>query len=123
MVLVDTSVWVLHLREGNSGLGDILNEGNVACHPFIVGELACGGLRNRATILTLLESLPMTSVVTHEDVLTFIEYHRLMGKGMGYIDVHLLASAIESDLPLWTLDKKLERIAESLHVKYQHGNV
>jgi predicted nucleic acid-binding protein len=119
MVLVDTSVWVSHLRETHAGLVDLLNDGEVACHPFIVGELACGNLKNRMTLLALLEALPMAILVEHEEVLAFIESHDLMGKGLGYVGVHLLASATLSDLPLWTFDKRLERVAAMLHRKYR----
>ena len=119
MVLVDTSVWVSHLRETHTGLVGLLNDGEGACHPFIVGELACGNLKNRRTILSFLEALPMAIAVEHEEVLTFIESHDLMGKGLGYIDVHLLASAVLTGLPIWTLDKKLEQVAEMLHCKHQ----
>jgi len=119
MVLVDTSVWVSYLRETHGGLVDLLNDGEVACHPFIVGELACGNLRNRTVILTLLESLPMTLPVEHREVLAFIEGHDLMGKGLGYVDVHLLASAVLTGLPLWTFDKKLAQAAATLLHKYR----
>jgi predicted nucleic acid-binding protein len=119
MVLVDTSVWVFHLRETHGGLVGLLNNGEVACHPFIVGELACGNLKNRTTVLSLLEALPMAFLAEHEEVLAFIENHDLMGKGLGYIDVHLLASAVLTGLPLWTRDKKLEKAAEGLHCEYQ----
>jgi hypothetical protein len=119
MVLVDTSVWVSHLRETQTGLVDLLNDGEVACHPFIVGELACGNLRNRTVILTLLESLPMTLPVEHREVLAFIEGHDLMGKGLGYVDVHLLASAVLTGLPFWTFDEKLAQAAATLLHKYR----
>jgi predicted nucleic acid-binding protein len=119
MVLVDTSVWVLHLRETHIDLVNLLNDGEVTCHPFIVGELACGNLKNRTMILSLLEALPMAATVEHEEVLTFIESHNIMGKGLGYIDVHLLASAVLSRLSLWTLDKNLEQAAVALHRKYE----
>ena len=119
MVLVDTSVWVLHLRETHIDLVSLLNDGEVACHPFIVGELACGNLKNRAMILSLLEALPMAATVEHEEVLTFTERHNIIGKGLGYKDVHLLASALLSRLPLWTLDKNLEQAAATLHHKYE----
>jgi len=119
MVLVDTSVWVSHFRETHAGLVRLLNDGEVACHPFMVGELACGNLKNRTTILSLLEALPMAIAVEHEEVLTFIESHDLMGKGLGYIDVHLLASAVLTGLPIWSLDKKLEQVADMLHCKHQ----
>jgi predicted nucleic acid-binding protein len=119
MVLVDTSVWVSHLRETHAGLVDLLNDGEVACHPFVAGELACGNLQNRTIILALLEALPMTLPAEHEEVLAFIEGHDLMGKGLGYIDVHLLASAVLTGLPIWTFDKKLEQVADMLHRKHQ----
>ena len=119
MVLVDTSVWVSHLRETHAGLVDLLNDGKVACHPVVVGEIACGNVKNRTSILSLLEALPMALQVEHEEVLAFIDNHDLMGKGLGYIDVHLLASAVLSGLPLWTLDKKLEKVAEELHCRYR----
>jgi predicted nucleic acid-binding protein len=119
MVLVDTSVWVLHLRETHIDLVNLLNDGEVVCHPFIVGELACGNLKNRTMILSLLEALPMAATAEHEEVLTFIERHNIMGKGLGYIDVHLLASAVLSRLSLWTLDKNLEQAAAALHHKYE----
>ncbi len=119
MVLVDTSVWVSHLRETHVGLVDLLNDGEIACHPFIVGELACGNLKNKTIILALLEALPMTCLVEHSEVLAFIDAHDLMGKGLGYIDVHLLASAVLTGLPIWTFDKKLEQVADMLHHRYQ----
>ena len=111
MVLVDTSVWISHLRDSNSFLEELLNKGIVLCHPFIVGELACGNIKNRNEILSLLKSLPMVSVVEHDEVLTFIEDRKLARKGLGYVDVHLLASAILSDSAIWSLDKKLSEIA------------
>ena len=119
MVLVDTSVWVAHFRQVHAGLVALLNDGEVACHPFIVGELACGNLKNRTTILTLLEALPMAIAVEHQEAMAFIESHALMGKGLGYVDVHLLASCILTELPIWTLDKKLARVADMLHCRHQ----
>lgn len=118
MVLVDTSVWVVHLRNGNIGLETLLNEGHVVCHPFIVGELACGNLKNRAEILSLLQALPMAIYVEHEEVMRFIEDHTLMGKGLGYIDIHLIASAILTEIQVWTVDKKLNEIASKLGIGY-----
>jgi hypothetical protein len=116
MILVDTSVWVEHLRVGKIGLEQVLNDGEVVCHPLIIGELACGNLKNRDQILTLLQTLPTAVQAEHEEVLFFIENHRLMGKGLGYIDMHLLASALLTDMPLWTLDKKLSEIAAKLGI-------
>ena len=119
MVLVDTSVWVSHLREGNAELADLLDNGEVVSHPFIVGELACGNLKNRALILSLLESLPTSIEAEHEEVLAFIERNGLMGKGLGYVDAHLITSAVLSEISLWTLDKHLEHVAGILHRAYQ----
>ncbi len=111
MILVDTSVWIEHLRFGTVGLEAELDAGNIACHPFIIGELACGNLKNRAEILTLLKNLPAAAVANDDEVLTFLEYHHLMGKGLGYIDIHLLTSALLTGIPLWTLDKRLHEVA------------
>ena len=118
MVLVDTSVWVAHLRRGDIGLETLLNEGHVVCHPFIVGELACGNLKNRSGILSLLQALPMATPAEHEEVMRFIENYSLMGKGLGYINMHLLASAILSRVPVWTLDKKLKQVSSKLGLEY-----
>ncbi len=115
---MDTSVWVSHLRDGNDELANLLDDGRVLCHPLIVGELACGNLQDRADILSFLQLLPMSIEAEHEEVLSFIENNRLMGKGMGYIDVHLIASALLTGVPVWTLDKKLAQAADSLHIKY-----
>ena len=119
MVLVDTSVWVSHLRDGNNELASLLNEGRVLCHPFIIGELACGNLKDRAMILSFLQWLPMSIEAEHEEVLYFIENNRLMGKGIGYVDAHLIASAVLTGIPIWTLDKKLAQVADDLQIKYK----
>ena len=118
MVLVDTSVWVSHLRDGNAGLETLLNDGEVVCHPFIVGELACGNLKNRREILIHLQSLPKAILAEDEEVLKFIENHELMGKGLGYIDVHLVAAAVLTDVPIWTFDKTLDKITKKIGVNY-----
>ena len=118
MVLVDTSVWVDHLRRGNSGLAFLLDDGAVVCHPFIVCELAGGVIRNRVQILSLLQSLPKAETVSPEEVLQFIENRRLAGKGLGYVDTHLLASAVLTSVPLWTLDKQLLRASAGLRAAY-----
>jgi predicted nucleic acid-binding protein len=118
MVLVDTSVWVSHLRDGNAELAKLLNDGGVLCHPLIVGELACGNLKDRTVILSFLQLLPMSIEAEHHEVLSFIEKNLLMGKGMGYIDVHLLTSAVLTGVPIWTLDKRLAQVAETFHIKY-----
>lgn len=119
MILVDTSIWISHLRDGNICLEELLNNGNVLCHPFIMGELACGSIKNRNEILSLLQSLPMARIVEHDEVLKFIENRKLIGKGLGYVDVHLLASAILSDSFIWSLDKKLNEIALELNIGFK----
>jgi hypothetical protein len=118
MVLVDTSVWVSHLREGDVGLEKLLNDGEVVCHPFIIGELACGNLKNRREILIHLQSLPKTILAEDEEVLEFIENHQLMGKGLGYIDIHLIAAAVLTDVLLWTFDKTLDKISKKIGINY-----
>lgn len=119
MVLVDTSVWVSHLREGNSDLVTLLEAGEVVTHPFVIGELACGNLRNRSEILSLLQELPMAVQGEYDEALQFIDHHQLMGKGIGYIDIHLLLSVLLSNAALWTLDKKLDAVSGQLGVKRQ----
>ncbi len=107
MVLVDTSVWISHLRDGNRELADLLNKGDVLCHPLIVGELACGNLTDRSTLISFFQLLPCAMEADHEEALAFIEGNGLMGKGLGYVDIRLAASAVLSRATLWTLDKKL----------------
>jgi len=119
MILVDTSIWISHLRDGNNCLEKLLNKGSVLCHPFIIGELACGSIKNRNEILSLLQSLPMAVTVEHDEVLKFIENVKLISKGLGYVDIHLLASAILSDSLLWSLDKKLSKIALELNIDFK----
>jgi len=118
VVLVDTSIWIQHLRQGSAALARLLTDGQVACHPFVVGELACGNLRNRTEILALLCTLPYAEVARHDEVLPFIDTHRLMGKGLGYVDIHLLASAALTGIPIWTLDKRLRETAGALDLAY-----
>lgn len=118
MVLVDTSVWVSYLREGNVILKKLLNDGEVVCHPFIVGELACGNLKNRSEIISLLQELPITIHAEHAEVLQFIENNLLMGKGLGYIDVHLLVSVVLTDALLWTFDKNLDEVSKKLGIGF-----
>ena len=122
MVLVDTSVWVSHLREGNTRLAELLDNGMVLCHPFIIGELACGNLKDRTVILSYLKLLPMCVQTDHEEVLSFIEDNRLMGQGLGYVDFHLITSAILTGVSVWTLDKKLAYTADRLNINYRAGN-
>lgn len=115
MILVDTSVWIDHLHRSIAFLGDALESGDVLVHPFIIGELACGEIKGRRDFLGLLATLPASVVATDEETLHFIERHRLMGKGIGYIDAHLLASVTLTDgAQLWTRDSRLRLIAAKL---------
>jgi predicted nucleic acid-binding protein len=119
MVLVDTSVWVSHLRHGEAWLAALLQDGMVCCHPCVIGELACGNLANRAETLSLLQALPRAELADHHEAMTFIAEHRLMGRGLGYVDVHLLASAVLSGTGLWTADQRLARSAAALGAVYR----
>lgn len=115
MILVDTSVWIDHLRVGVPSLAKALDLGRVLMHPFVIGELACGNLANRTELLRLLGELPRAEVAALEEVLGFIEAHALMGRGIGYVDAHLLAAtALEGDARLWTRDRRLGGIAHDL---------
>jgi predicted nucleic acid-binding protein len=115
-VLVDTSVWVDHFRQGNRLLADCLRGGEVWTHPFVIGELACGAIERRSEILGLLAALPHAPLLEHQDVLEFVESHRLMAQGIGWIDVHLLASAMLGRIPFWTLDRRLHSAARRLRL-------
>ena len=119
MVLVDTSIWVAHLRKGNRKLQQLLMDAEVICHPFIIGELACGTIKNRNEILSLLKSLPSAPVLEFDELLFFIDQNQIMGIGIGFVDVHLLASAQLSDNFLWTADKKLNSAAIKLSLNYK----
>lgn len=117
MTLVDTTVWIDHLRAGDQALAGLLEHGQVSTHPFVIGELACGNLRNRHTVLGLLRELPTTPVATDEEVLFFIERHRLHGLGIGYVDAHLLAAvALANGTRLWTRDRRLHACATEMGV-------
>ena len=118
MVLADTSVWVAHLRAGDARLARLLMDGSVACHPFIIGELACGSLANRATLLRLLGALPTCRIADHDEVMRTIEGRKLYSKGLGYVDVHLLASALLTDVKLWTKDLHLQSAARTFGVSH-----
>lgn len=107
MILVDTSVWVEHLRRGNARLEGLLNDGLVLVHPFVIGELALGRLKRRTEILGLLKEMPRAEAASHDEVLEFVDRHELAGTGVGWIDVHILVSAALSSVALWTLDRRL----------------
>jgi predicted nucleic acid-binding protein len=112
VIIVDTSVWIDHLRQGDQQLAAALNAGDVLMHPMVLGELACGNLQHREETLRLLQQLPTALVATHAEALRFIENRRLMSRGVGYIDAHLLASAaLTPATQLWTRDSRLATIA------------
>ena len=115
MILVDTSVWIDHLRKGNARLSSILLNASELIHPFVISELACGNIRNRSQVLKLLGDLPASTVADDQEVLFFIEHNNLMGCGIGYVDAHLLASvSLSSRARLWTADRRLHVVATQL---------
>ena len=119
MILVDTSVWVDHLRDGAPALAAALEQGSVLMHPFVLGELACGNLKNRGEVLRLLGDLPAAPLATDPEALNYIERRALMGRGIGYVDVHLLAAvALAGAARLWTRDKRLAAVAADLKLAY-----
>ncbi|MEX1032783.1 MAG: PIN domain-containing protein [Cellvibrionaceae bacterium] len=118
-VLVDTSVWVDHLRSRDERLAQLLTDGLVCMHPMIIGELACGHLQNREQLQILWQNLPKSTEASHHEALHLLESHQLMGKGIGYVDLHLLASCLlTGDTRLWTRDRRLARIAETLDIDF-----
>ena len=119
MVLVDTSVWINHLRDGDKHLEELLLNGKVMTHAHIIGELACGNIRNRKEILSLIRALPLAPLIDFNEYLFFIEEHKLNGKGIGFVDIHLLASAKLDQVRLWTRDKRLHSAATDLGIIYK----
>ena len=116
MILVDTSVWVGHLREGDVRLAAALERADVWTHPWVIGELACGRFSDRAAVLGLLRALPTAQVASFDEALALIERQSLMGLGIGYVDVQLLASALLAGTRLWTLDERLAAVAAEVGV-------
>ena len=115
MILVDTSVWIDHLRANDETLAAHLNAGRVLAHPFVIGELALGQMRHREIVLAALLDLPQADVATDAEVLRFIDAHDLAGRGIGYVDVHLLAATrLSVPAKLWTRDKRLGSVAAAL---------
>jgi predicted nucleic acid-binding protein len=119
MILIDTSVWIDHLHSGEPALVTLLNRSEVLVHPLVIGELACGNLKNRQEVLTLMRTLPIALSASDTEVLLLIENQQLMGRGIGYIDVHLLAAVLLGEGPrLWTKDKRLGAIAQTAGVAF-----
>lgn len=119
MVLVDTSVWIDHLRSNEPEMASLHDGRQIFVHPMVIGELACGNLPNRYDVLEHLEGLPQITVATDEEVLFFIEHHRLMGTGIGYIDAHLLTSIVlHRRTQLWTRDRRVMAVADELDIRF-----
>jgi len=119
MILVDTSVWIDFLRADDRHLADLLETASVCIHPMVIGELACGTLKNRGQLMSLWRKLPKTREASHDEALYFLEHNALSGKGIGLVDLHLLAStALSESTSLWTRDKRLHLVAETLHMAY-----
>ena len=119
MLLVDTSVWVDHLRRKNLALAERLVRAVVWSHPFVIGELACGRLTRRREVLGLLAALPQAPIATHEEAMEFVEANHLAGSGIGWVDVHLLTSTRLAHVQLWTLDARLAAIADTLGASFR----
>ena len=118
MILVDTSVWIDHFHHSDEDLKELLLSNQVCIHPFILGELSCGYIRNRKEVLSLLRALRSIDSVLDEEVFTLIEERKLFGKGLGFIDIHLLASALIHHVPIWTRDRSLKLVADHLDISY-----
>jgi predicted nucleic acid-binding protein len=119
VILADASVWVYHLRAGDVELAALLNGSPVRMHPFVLGELACGNRRNRTEVLALLKGLPQAALASDEEVRFFIERHALMGRGMGYVDAHVLAAVtLGGATKIWARDKRLRAVADALALAY-----
>jgi predicted nucleic acid-binding protein len=117
-VLADTSVWVNHWRRGIAAFGKLLSADTVAVHPFVIGELALGALHPRAQVLADLAKLRALPIAEHREVLELVERKNLAGSGIGWVDAHLLASAILGAARLWTLDRRMARVAERLGIAF-----
>ena len=119
VILVDTSIWIEHLRSHDQNLSTLLDRGLVLTHPFVVGELAVGNLRQRAMVLDNLRRLPKARLATDREVLDFIERNRLWGRGVGYLDVHLLvATKLSEFASFWTADNRLATVAAGLKLAH-----
>jgi len=117
VILVDTSIWVNHLRRHDAVLAAHLEAGEVLCHPYVIGEIGLGLLKQRQKVLELLAALPSASVVSHDEAMAFVEQRSLAGRGIGWVDIHLAASAVVSRAKLWTADRRLAAVARVLRLE------
>ena len=117
MILIDSSVWMDHFRRPHRRLAELLDAEECCTHPFVIGEVACGNLKNRKEIIALLHALPSVHKAGDDEVLFFIERHNLNGRGVGLIDMHLLASCIMDRCLLWTADKRLQALSAELQIE------
>ncbi len=120
MILIDTSVWVDHFRSENRILTTLLMQGAIVMHEFVVGELAVGNFRNRKSMLNLLDSIPKLSKLTHDEFIYFLEKNSIYGKGVGFVDIHLLGSTKLAGVKIWTLDKRLLELAKNQNLDYKY---
>jgi predicted nucleic acid-binding protein len=118
-MLVDTSVWIDHFRRLDPALVAALDRGDVQCHDFVIGELACGTLPRRDEVLTLVQTLPRIPAVVHDEAMAFIAERRLWGRGLGWVDASLLAAALVADVPLWTRDRRLCDVVRELNLAWE----
>ena len=117
MILVDSSVWINHFRKPIKRLAALLDAEEICAHPFVIGEVACGNLKNRKEIIALLHALPSVQNTDADEILFFIERHSLNGRGVGLIDIHLLASCLIERCFIWTADKRLRAVAEEMKIE------
>ncbi len=120
--LIDTSAWIQRFRADLPGLHHLLEQDLAVCHPFVIGELACEQLKHRAEVLGSLATLPQAPALEFKEILAFLESHQWFGQGLGWIDVHLLASTLLSDLTLWTMDIPLQRTARKLQCLFARSD-
>ncbi len=121
-ILVDTSVWIDHFRHNSPALRRLLDNDLVVCHPLVIGEIACGNMKHRSEVIESLAVLPFTPIIEYQEVLTFIETHKLFGQGLGWIDIHLLASTMLQHVTLWTLDQSLRNAARRLRCHFESSD-
>ena len=119
MILIDTSLWIDHFRNENKFLNSLLLQGAVVMHEFILGELAIGNFKNRKVILSLLDSIPKLSKLTHDEFIYFLEQNSFYCRGVGFVDIHLLGSTKLAGVKIWTLDKRLLNLAEGLNLNFE----